>query len=218
MHSPLVTRSFSCTVTPIVQAREHCRQPLQAEAFLRIRYSRPLEIGTNSAPSGQRYRQKNRSAKNDTIRIPTRIANPTVGIAESMTLPLPETSMPNTPHGLIELSIGSCSTQTKSTSPNRTAYFKTFRIRSAFSGMRLVRLKIFRDTSASSSCIAPNEHRYPQKKRPHSAVTANTISSVTRPGACAENEKLPWTRETTKSRSACSTVRNSPGKRKNAPI
>ena len=134
-----------------------------------------------------------------------------------MTLPLPEMSMPNTPHGENELSTGSCSIHTKSTIANRTAYFRNFRMRSAFWGMRFFRGMILREANARSSCIAPNEQRYPQKKRPHSAVTAKTIRSVTSPGACAENENVPWIRETTRFLSAWNTVRNRPGNKKNAP-
>ena len=113
-----------------------------------------------------------------------------MGTAESMTEGLPEISIPNTPHGLREVSMGSCRIHTPPTMKASTAYLTYLRIRSIPEGRARIR-NIFRERKKKNSCADPNAHRYPQKKRPQTAVTKSVTVRITSCEASAPREKVP---------------------------
>lgn len=96
---------------------------------------------------------------------------------EEMREKFPETRIPNTPHDSHEESTGSASIHTPATIKARIKYFKNFITESNRSEIRTFPEITRLERKKISSCSIPKEQRYPQKKRPHSAVIRNTMKT-----------------------------------------
>lgn len=87
-----------------------------------------------------------------------------------------------------------------------------------FAGTVILLWGNFLEIQKKSSCNEPNEQRYPQKKRPHIAVTKNTTAIIINCAAKDSKENSPCVNAVTTFPKALSTVINSSGNTKKQQV
>lgn len=192
--SPLVTGTPSCGSS--TADGQFLVQPLQPRRQDVLSLCREKKGSTgsneNTAPIGQKKRQKKRSFMHMPATRRISSISPTVFPCRET---FPMRNRENTSQGLLPCNCVSCPVKQSTRIMPRTIYFITGTIRQSFSGscngFFLHFLQMVRQAACSASPKLPNAQANPQKKRPNSIVNRHSPQSVRTKGVSANGSVWP---------------------------